>query len=167
MSHEIYSDVMPIPRASERVVAAAAALGLEIEIHQFLNTKTAQDAADAVGCALSAIAKSLVFLVDGRPVIGLVPGDRRLDTAALAGVAGGLSAKRAPLDVVRDATGFAAGGTPPFGHPTRIPVYADEHLRRHETVWAAGGTPDTVFPLTVDDLIRVTDAEWAAISVPQ
>ncbi len=157
---------MSLPPACQRVVAAAADAGVAIDIHQFLNTKTAQDAADAVGCELSAITKSLVFTVDDRPVIGLVPGDRRLHPAALAAAAGGRRADRAPLDVVREATGYVAGGTPPFGHATPIPVFADELLKRHDEVWAAGGTPDTVFPLSLTELIRLSDARWAEISEP-
>lgn len=157
---------MALPAACERVRAAATAQGVAVEIHQFLNTKTAQDAADAVGCELAAIVKSLVFTVDERPVIGLIPGDRRLDAAALAGAVGGRRAVRAPLDVVREATGFVAGGTPPFGHATPIPVYADESLKRNDEVWAAGGTPDTVFPLSLADLIRLSGARWAEISEP-
>ncbi len=157
---------MPLASASRRLVEAAAALGVDIEIHQFLNTKTAQDAADAVGCALSAIVKSLVFTVDGKPVIGLVPGDRRLDPPALARAAGGDGAKRASLEEARAATGFAAGGTPPFGHPEPLPVFADTHLRRHDQVWAAGGTPDTVFPIALNTLIEISGAEWAEISEP-
>lgn len=144
---------------------AAAALGLEIEVHEFPEgTKTAADAANAIGCDVSAIVKSLVFTVDDEPVIALVPGDRRLDTDKLSAVAGGGRVRRAPLDVVREATGFAAGGTPPIGHTRPLAVFADEGLRRNEVVWAAGGTPTTVFPITIGDLDRVVDPRWCELS---
>jgi Cys-tRNA(Pro) deacylase len=151
--------------SSRRVVDAGRRLGISVEISRFPEgTKTAAEAAAAVGCEVAAIVKSLVFEVDGEPVVALVPGDRRLDTAALARLAGGEAASRAALEAVRQATGYAAGGTPPFGHATPVRVFADDHLRRQEVVWAAGGTPDTVFPIVVEDLGRVTGATWGAIS---
>ncbi len=118
---------------------------------------------------MSAIVKSLVFMVeyaggDRRPAVALVPGDRRLDTAKLASAAGGTRSVRATLDEVRIATGYAAGGTPPFGHATPVSVFADVALRRHDEVWAAGGTPDTVFPLSIAELERSTAAVWADLS---
>lgn len=149
----------------QRVIEAARASGLELDIHHFPEgTKTAQDAADAIGCDVAAIVKSLVFTVDGEPVVALVPGDRRLDTGALADLAGGELVERASLETVRTATGYAAGGTPPIGHATPIRMFADDLLRRHDVVWAAGGTPSTVFPITVADLERVTGAVWGSLS---
>lgn len=147
------------------MVEAGRALGIEVDIHHFPEgTKTAGDAAAAIGCEVSAIVKSLVFTVGGEPVLALVPGDRRLDTAALSAAAGGGEVERAPLDLVRAATGYAAGGTPPIGHATPLAVFADEALRRHQLVWAAGGTPTTVFPILVSDLERVSGATWAPLS---
>lgn len=144
-----------------RVVSAAAELGLDIDVHEFPEgTKTAADAAAAIGCDVSAIVKSLVFSVDGEVVVALVPGDRRLDTAKLADLAGGERVERAPIDVVREATGFVAGGTPPIGHVRRLRVFADDGLRRNDPVWAAAGTPTTVFPISPDELARVTVAVW-------
>ncbi len=154
-----------LPAASQRVVQAAAELGLDIEVHVFPDgTKTSADAAAAVGCPVSAIAKSLVFTVDGEPVIALLPGDKRLDTGKLAAACGGAKAKRASLDEVRDATGYAAGGTPPFGHARPLRVLADRHLERHAELWAAGGTPTTVFPIAIADLVRASGAEWADLA---
>lgn len=156
---------MTLPPSSQRVIDAGRALGLDVDIHHFPDgTKTAQDAADAIGCDVSAIVKSLVFTVDGEPVVALVPGDRRLHTDALAVAAGGDHVDRAPLDLVRRATGYAAGGTPPIGHATAVRVFADTALRRHEVVWAAGGTPTTVFPISITDLERVSGATWADLS---
>lgn len=156
---------MPIESLSvRRVVEAGRALGIDVDIHHFpAGTKTATDAAAAVGCEVAAIVKSLVFLVDDEPVLALVPGDRRLDTDALARLAGGSRVERAPLDGVREATGYAAGGTPPIGHARPLRIFADAMLRRHDPVWAAGGTPDTVFPIRVADLERVTEATWGDI----
>lgn len=147
------------------MVAAAAEAGLEIDVTEFPEgTKTAADAAAAIGCEVAAIVKSLVFVVDDEPVIALVPGDRRLDTDRLAEVAGGSAVRRASLDEVREATGYAAGGTPPFGHTRTLRIFADNWLRRHDPVWAAAGTPTTVFPITLSDLERITEPVWADLS---
>lgn len=153
---------MTIPEASQRVVDAGRALGFEVDIHHFPEgTKTSQDAADAIGCALSAIAKSIVFTMDDtEQVVVFASGDTRIDTAALAAAAGGHTVRRATLDEAREATGFAAGGTPPFGYPGPVRVFAEVSLRRHEDVWSAGGTPTTVFPIPLSTLIELTGAEW-------
>jgi prolyl-tRNA editing enzyme YbaK/EbsC (Cys-tRNA(Pro) deacylase) len=146
-------------------MTAARALGLELDIHQFPEgTKTAADAAAAIGCAVAAIVKSLVFVVEQEPVVALVPGDLMLDPTKLEVIAGKGPARRATLDEVRTATGFAAGGTPPFGHAQPLRVFADEALRRHDPVWAAGGTPTTVFPIALNDLDRSVNPTWAALS---
>jgi Cys-tRNA(Pro) deacylase len=158
---------MELPRASQKVVEAAAAAGLEIEVREFPDgTKTAADAAAAIGCAVAAIVKSLVFTVDGEAVVALVPGDRRLDTGALAQMAGGVDVGRADLDTVRRATGYSAGGTPPFGHATAVRVFADLALERHDPLWAAAGTPTTVFPISPADLDRLVAPVWGELSRP-
>lgn len=157
---------MELPKASQKVVAAAAEAGLAIDVTEFPEgTKTAADAAAAIGCEVAAIVKSLVFVVDEEPVVVLVPGDRRLDTDRLAEVAGGSAARRASLEEVRDATGFAAGGTPPFGHARALRVFADNALKRHDPVWAAAGTPTTVFPISIADLERLSRPAWADLSL--
>lgn len=154
-----------LPGSSRRVITAGEALGVDVDVHVFPEgTKTSADAAAAVGCELSAIVKSLVFIVDDDPVVALLPGDLRLDTTKLAVAVGGSAARRAGLDEARQATGFAAGGTPPFGHLQRLTVLADEGLRRHDTLWAAAGTPTTVFPISLDDLIRASGARWADLA---
>lgn len=161
---------MQLPPASRRVVSAAEELGLHLDVRVFPEgTKTAPDAAAAVGCPVAAIVKSLVFVVEhhdgtGEPVLVLVPGDRRLDVERLAAVAEARSCRRATLDEVREATGYAAGGTPPFGHARPVKVYADLSLRRHEPVWAAGGTPTTVFPISLEDLDRVVQPIWVDVA---
>lgn len=154
-----------LPPASRRVADAARALGLELDIHQFPEgTKTAADAAAAIGCPVAAIVKSLVFVVGEEPVVALVPGDLMLDLTKLEAAAGTGPARRASLEEVRDATGFAAGGTPPFGHAKTLRVFADEALRRNEPVWAAGGTPTTVFPISLEDLDRSAKPIWGELS---
>ena len=156
---------MSLPPAAVRVLAAAAALGLQIEIHQFPDgTKTSADAAAAVGCELSAIAKSLVFMADDRPVVAILSGDRRLDPQKLASVMGASSARRASLEEARLATGYAAGGTPAFGYPQPLPVWVDSGLERHEEVWSAAGTPTTVFPIQLTDLVRASGGQLADVS---
>jgi 5,10-methenyltetrahydrofolate synthetase len=154
-----------IPVSSERVIAAGRALGVDVEVRHFPEgTKTSQDAADAIGCPVAAIVKSLVFTVDGDPVVALLAGDLRLDVGKLAAAHGGRKAARADLETVRAATGYAAGGTPPFGHSMRLPIYADPGLRRNEMVWAAAGTPTTVFPITVESLALATSAVWVDLA---
>ena len=156
---------MTLPQASERVKAAAFDLGLEISVSEFpAGTKTAADAAAAIGCPVAAIVKSLVFMAGDEPVVALVPGDLRLDPAKLEIETGMSPVRRASLSEVRKATGFAAGGTPPFGHQQPIRVFADEQLRRNDPVWAAGGTPSTVFPISLEDLDRVVKPVWGDIS---
>lgn len=151
-----------LPRASRRLLDSVA---LDTEIRVFPEgTKTAEDAARAVGCPVSAIVKSLVFVVDDQPVVALVPGDLRLDTERLAEAAGGHSARRASLDEVREATGYAAGGTPPFGHARSLRVFADPALKRNDPVWAAAGTPTTVFPISISDLDRLGSPTWVTVT---
>jgi prolyl-tRNA editing enzyme YbaK/EbsC (Cys-tRNA(Pro) deacylase) len=150
----------------ERVREAARAHGLEIEVVAFPDAvRTAFQAAEAVGCEVSRIVKSLVFVVGDEHVVALVPGDRRLDTMKLSNATGASSpAQRASLDDVRAVTGFVAGGTPPFGHVSEIVVYADLGLRRHDAVWAAAGTPHTVFEIEISDLDRIAQPRWADLS---
>ncbi|MBT8214827.1 MAG: YbaK/EbsC family protein [Acidimicrobiia bacterium] len=153
-----------LPDATVRFLAAAADVGLDPDPTVYPDgTKTAADAAAAIGCDVAQIVKSLVFMVDDEPVLVLMPGDLRLDTQKLGLLLGG-TARRADLDEVRRFTGYAAGGTPPFGHVYPIPVYADGRLARHPDLWAAAGTPTTVFPIAHDDLLRVTGAASADLA---
>jgi prolyl-tRNA editing enzyme YbaK/EbsC (Cys-tRNA(Pro) deacylase) len=152
-----------LPAATLRLLAAVP--DLRTKIHFFPEgTKTAVDAASAIGCPVAAIVKSLVFIAVHtdfeESVVALIPGDLRLDTAKLATATGAARTRRATLEEVRLHTGYAAGGTPPFGHVTEIRVFADEELRRNDPVWAAGGTPTTVFPISIDDLERLARPEW-------
>jgi prolyl-tRNA editing enzyme YbaK/EbsC (Cys-tRNA(Pro) deacylase) len=154
--------VTELPRASRRLLES---VDLDAEIMVFPEgTKTAEDAARAIGCPVSAIVKSLVFVVGTEPVVALVPGDLRLDIARLARASGVGPARRATLDEVRDATGFAAGGTPPFGHAAPLRVFADPSLKRNDPVWAAAGTPTTVFPISISDLERLARPVWVTVT---
>jgi prolyl-tRNA editing enzyme YbaK/EbsC (Cys-tRNA(Pro) deacylase) len=130
-----------------RVVRAAAQAGLTIEVRRFPEeTRTAADAARAVGCEVGQIVKSLVFLADGEPVVALVSGAHQLDPGRLATALGATSVRRATGDEARAATGYAIGGVPPLGHATPLRVLVDRHLLEHDLVWAAAGLPDAVFP---------------------
>jgi prolyl-tRNA editing enzyme YbaK/EbsC (Cys-tRNA(Pro) deacylase) len=148
-----------------RVVAAAASTGLVIEVERFPEgTRTAADAARAVGCHVAQIVKSLVFVADGEPVIALVSGADRLDPARLAAAVGATVVRRADGDEARAATGFAIGGVPPFGHIRALRVVMDERLLAHDVVWAAAGLPDAVFRARPRDLQATSGARVAALA---
>jgi prolyl-tRNA editing enzyme YbaK/EbsC (Cys-tRNA(Pro) deacylase) len=124
-------------------------LGLDVEIRELADsTRTAQEAADAVGAELGQIVKSLVFVNPDGPILCLCAGDRRVDTGKL-----GDGVRQATRDEVREATGFAIGGVPPLGHERPVPTVVDESLNRFETLWCAGGTPHAVFPVETDKLL--------------
>ena len=154
---------------NQRVADAAARAGVDIEIQRFPEgTKTSADAARAAGCPLSAIAKSLVFVVEddqeAEPVIAVLSGDHRLDTEKLARVAGGSTSRRATLDEVREATGFAPGGTAVFGLAKPIRIFADEGLRRNDPIWSAAGTPDAIYPIALSDFENAVGPTWVDIA---
>ena len=145
--------------ALERFTGAARALGLHPEVRRFPEgTKTAVDAANAIGCDVGQIVKSLVFMADQDPVLALTSGANRVDEGKLAAAAGAGSARRASPEEARSATGFAVGGTPPFGHVGRVTTFCDRALMSYETVWAAAGTPDYVFPIDPQELVRLNGA---------
>lgn len=141
----------------ERVVAAARELGLEIEPRTFPEgTKTAQDAADAIGVELGQIVKSLIFGVDGELVLAYVSGANRLDERLLAAAAGGSACERVDADAVRGATGFPIGGVPPFGHTTKLRIFIDPDLLQFDEVWAAAGTWHDVFGIEPHKLVEAS-----------
>jgi Cys-tRNA(Pro) deacylase len=152
--------------AVERVRAHAKEHGIEIDVRRFPEgTRTAEDAARAIGCEVAQIVKSLVFLAAGDPVVVLLSGSDRVDESKLAAVLGAYAARRATANEVREATGFVVGGVPPFGHRVALPVIVDDALLRHGTVWAAAGLPDTVFPIAPRDLVRLSRATEADVRV--
>ncbi len=148
--------------AIDRFLKAAGVLGHPVEVRRFPEgTKTAEDAARAIGCDVQQIVKSLVFVADGRPVLALTSGANRVDPVRLAALAGAGDARRANPEEARAATGFAVGGTPPFGHPEPLRSFLDPDLLGFDDVWAAAGAPDSVFRTTPDELRRTTNAEVA------
>lgn len=140
-----------------RVVDAARQLGLEIATVRFPDgTKTAADAAAAIGVEVGQIVKSLIFGVDDRIVVAYVSGANQLDETKLAAAAGGQRCSRVDADTVRRATGYPIGGVPPFGHATTLPVFVDPDLLAYDEVWAAAGTWNDVFALSPADLVRAS-----------
>ncbi|MGI9600902.1 MAG: YbaK/EbsC family protein [Acidimicrobiales bacterium] len=151
--------------AVERFLTAAADAGLPVDVERYPSgTRTAADAADAVGCHVDQIVKSLVLMADDDPVLVLCAGSNRVDTDGLAEHLGAELVRMADADEVRSATGFAIGGTPPFGHPQPLTTLMDPHLLTFETIYAAAGTPDSVFPVPSARLADVTGAQVAAIT---
>lgn len=132
--------------------------GLNMEVRTYpAGTRTAEDAARAIGCEVAQIVKSLVFTAGGEPVVALVSGANRLDTRRLEALAGG-RVSRADADLAREATGYSIGGVPPFGHARPLPVFMDRDLVHHQLVWAAAGRPDAVFPITPARLVELSGA---------
>jgi Cys-tRNA(Pro) deacylase len=139
-----------------RVVSAAKERGLEINTKRFPEgTKTAADAAAAIGVTVGQIVKSLVFGVDGEIVMALVSGSNQLDEKKLALAAGGAKCARVDADAVREATGYPIGGVPPFGHSTQLRVFVDPDLLQYDEVWAAAGTWNDNFGANPNDIVRV------------
>ncbi|MCX5200703.1 YbaK/EbsC family protein [Streptomyces sp. NBC_00237] len=147
--------------------SALAEIGLSAltsEVRHFPDaTRTAAEAAAAIGCDTSEIVKSLIFEADGVPVLVLMDGSSRVDLDLVRAELGARKVKRADADLVRATTGYAIGGVPPFGHRTRTTVLADRGLLTHPVVWAAAGTPHSVFPLAPADLIAHAGAQLADV----
>ena len=120
-------------------------------------TRTAQDAAAAIGCGVGQIVKSLVFVRGDEPVLVLCSGANTVDSERL-----GLA--KADADLVRRATGFAIGGVPPYGHPAPLETLVDEDLMGYDEIWAAAGTPRSVFPLTPPELLDRSGGTVARVS---
>jgi prolyl-tRNA editing enzyme YbaK/EbsC (Cys-tRNA(Pro) deacylase) len=151
----------------DRVTAAATRAGLTIEVRRYPEgARTAADAAAAIGCEVAQIVKSLVFMADEAPVLALVSGANLVDTDALARELGAAEVRRATGREAREATTFAIGGVPPFGHDAPLPVVVDRDLTTHDVVWAAAGLPDAVFPIAPGDLVRASGGRVADIGVP-
>lgn len=145
--------------AVERFTDRAHAAGLRPEIRTFPDgTRTAADAAAAIGCEVAQIVKSLVFVADGRPVLALTSGANRVDEAVLAAHLGVDEVRKADAAEARAATGYAIGGTPPLGHDTPLLVVCDRDLLDHDEVWAAAGSPTSVFALAPHALLSSAGA---------
>ena len=120
-----------------------------------VDARTSQQAADALGVTVAQIAKSLVFTVNGRPLMVIASGANRVDEAQARRLAGG-RVRRATPDTVKQVTGYTIGGVPPLGHIAPLPIYIDQDLLQYETIYGAAGVPECVFPLTPDELVRAT-----------
>jgi len=147
----------PVHPNVARVIEAGRRVGLDITPVRFPDgTKTAADAAAAIGVGVGQIVKSLIFAVDGDVVVAYVSGANQLDEAKLAAAAGGSRCSRVDADTVRQATGYPIGGVPPFGHATARPVFIDPDLLAYGEVWAAAGTWNDVFAIAPADLVTAS-----------
>jgi prolyl-tRNA editing enzyme YbaK/EbsC (Cys-tRNA(Pro) deacylase) len=147
----------------EKVIAAARELGLEVEVKTLDQpTRTVAEAAQAIGVAEAAIAKSLVFLADGEPLVVIASGAHRVDTDVLALACDCAVIDQATPDDVRAATGFPVGGVPPFGHG--LPVLMDETLLGQDVVYAAGGDGNTLFAIDPRKLADATGARLIRVA---
>ena len=150
---------------AQRVAELLNDLGAAGEVRQLTDsTRTAAEAAAALGCEVGAIASSLVFVADGEPVLVMTSGAHRVDLLQVAMLLGVTSVERASADQVREATGQPIGGVSPVGHPTPLRTLVDVDLARHDVVWAAAGHPHAVFPTTYDELLRITAGTPAEVA---
>lgn len=158
------SEGRPVDGGAERVRVVLEAQGLVDRILTFgQSTKTAQAAADAVGCELGQIAKSVVFVADGRPVLAIVAGDRRGDAAAIAAQTDAVRVVLADPATVLEATGYAVGSVSPFDLPDSLDVFIDESLTRFDEVLPAAGTADSVVRVPFDLLVTLSGGRVAVI----
>lgn len=149
-----------LPARSLIVQERLTAAGLTGRVRELPDsTRTAAEAAAALGCEVGAIASSLVFLVEDEPLLVMTSGAHRVDTDFLAIRLGVSAIDRAKADRVRAATGQAIGGVAPIGHPQPIRTVVDEALAEFDPLWAAGGTPHTIFPLSFDELVDLTGGQ--------
>lgn len=147
-----------------RVAAALRQAGIEPEIRILdADVKTAAAAAEQLGCAVAAIANSLVFECDGEPLLVMSSGGNRVDTARLATILGANAITKATPQRVLEATGQVIGGVAPTGHPGRLRTVVDQTLAHHPVIWAAAGTANSVMPLTYAQLLVVTDGLEAVV----
>lgn len=148
-----------------RVAATLEAAGFHTDIREFSNaTRTAQQAADTLGVPVGAIVKSLCFVADGEPVMVLVSGSNRADLLKIQQALGAATVTRADAETVRAATGFAIGGVPPVAHAQPLRMILDRDLERYAELWAAAGTPHSVFRLDPQRLAALTGGTWADVA---
>lgn len=156
---------MPTHPSAQRVQAALQALGFNGEVLELQHsTRTAAEAAQAAGCEVGQIVKSLVFILEPSqvPVLVLVSGSNRVHEKRLGRLLGGTLAK-ADADFVHEISGFAIGGVPPVGHKTPLKTYIDEDLLQYDQIWAAAGTPNAVFQLTPQELLRLSSGQVVCV----
>jgi prolyl-tRNA editing enzyme YbaK/EbsC (Cys-tRNA(Pro) deacylase) len=149
----------------DRVVAALHAAGVEADVRLLdVPVPTAAAAAEVLGCAVGAIANSLVFDADGEPLLVLASGAHRVDLGKVAALVGATRVRRAAREFVTAATGQEVGGVAPVGHPAPLRTVVDADLAAHPLLWAGGGDPHTMFSITYADLLRLTGGEEAAVA---
>ncbi|MFC3478137.1 YbaK/EbsC family protein [Halobacterium litoreum] len=152
-------------RAAEFAERAREEYGVEVDVHEFdEGTKTAADAADAIGCDVAQIASSIVVVADDTPVVVITSGANRVDLEKVAVYADAADARMAEADEVKNATGWSIGGVPPVCHENGAPVLLDETLLSHDEVWAAAGTPTAVWPIDPERLVELAGAEAADVA---
>ncbi|MEZ5085226.1 MAG: YbaK/EbsC family protein [Tessaracoccus sp.] len=160
MTHDLH-----LPERSRIVQQHVIDAGFAADVRELPDsTRTAAEAAAAVGCEVGAIASSLLFLADDEPLLVMTSGRHRVDTNVLASQVGATTIKMATAKQVRTVTGQAIGGVAPVGHPTPVHTVIDEALADYDTIWAAAGTPHTVMPLTFDQLIALTNGEQVRVT---
>lgn len=148
---------------AQKVQDTLRSLGIEARVVEFAeSTRTSAEAAAAVGTGVAQIAKSLVFMAGGEPVLVVASGANRVDVNKL-GKLVGAQIRRADAGQVREWTGFPIGGVPPVGHARPLRTFIDRDLLQHAEIWAAAGTPHAVFPLTPQDLVRITGGTVADV----
>jgi prolyl-tRNA editing enzyme YbaK/EbsC (Cys-tRNA(Pro) deacylase) len=155
--------MMRAMKGTDRFLAALEAKGVHAEVRRLEDsTRTAKDAAAALGCDVGAIASSLLFLAGDQPLLVMTSGAHRVDEAKV-GALVGAPLRRATLDEVRTHTGYAVGGVAPVGHPAPLRTLVDEVLGQHEVVWAAAGHPHAVFATSYDELVTLTGGAPAVV----
>ncbi|GAB3721760.1 YbaK/EbsC family protein [Nocardiopsis nanhaiensis] len=158
-------EVKDLPERSRLVVAALRELGMEGRVRELpASTRTAAEAAEALECEVGAIANSLVFMADGQPLLVMTSGRHKVDVAVLAERLGKAKIRRAKPEEVRAATGQAIGGVAPLGHPAPVDTAVDTALADYPRLWAAGGTPNTIFPTDYPGLLRMTGGTEVAVN---
>jgi prolyl-tRNA editing enzyme YbaK/EbsC (Cys-tRNA(Pro) deacylase) len=155
-----------MPSGPERVQAALHEQGIDVQVVRLADsTRTAPEAAAAVGCEVGAIAKSLLFMADGEPLLVICGGDRRVDQAKVGALAGASRVKMASAEEVRQFTGYAIGGVPPVGHVTPLKKLMDERLLACPLIYAAAGAHDALFPIEPQVLADKSGATLADVVV--
>ena len=153
--------------SAQKVQEALHSLGYTFKVVEFAeSTRTAQEAAERVGCTLGQIVKSMIFKgqTTGKPILVLTSGSNRVDEKLISKYAGE-QIIRADAEFVRAVTGYAIGGVPPIGHLQKMGTYLDEDLLQYATIWAAAGTPNTVFELTPETLQKMTGGRTVRVKV--
>ncbi len=156
---------MPLHPSAQRVQDALQQLGYSGKVIELeSSTRTAAEAAQAAGCEVGQIVKSLVFVLEPAqaPVLILVSGANRVHEKRLGRLLGGTLA-RADAELVRAVTGYAIGGVPPVGHKTPMPTYIDEDLLQYSTIWAAAGTPNAIFQISPSELVRLSGGQVVCV----